>query len=109
MRPADPVRIGVQVSLEHGPAHVVAPFVVRLGREPVQQLEDHPVIPHRQGWVDRPHRHLRQHLSQRLGHLADTDGTHHPPGPAFLSDSVAVGQHRQIGAVIGELQGELRS
>ena len=39
MRPADPVRIGVQVSLEHGPA---------------------------------------QHLSQRLGHPADTDGTHHP-------------------------------
>ncbi|MCX5960491.1 MAG: hypothetical protein NT053_11880 [Cyanobacteria bacterium] len=70
MRPADPVRIGVQVSLEHVPA---------------------------------------QHLFQRLGHPADTDGTHHPPGPAFLSDSVAVGQHRQIGAVIGELQEELRS
>jgi hypothetical protein len=71
MQPADPVRIGIQDSLEHGPA---------------------------------------QHLLQRLGHPADTDGTHHPPGPAFLSDSVAVGQHRYgIDAVIGELQEGLRS
>jgi hypothetical protein len=32
------------------------------------------------------------------------------PGPAFLSDSVAVGQHRYgIDAVIGELQEGLRS
>ena len=33
-----------------------------------------------------------QNLPQLLGQLADTDGTHHPPGPAFFSDSVAVGQ-----------------
>jgi hypothetical protein len=31
------------------------------------------------------------------------------PWSAFLSDSVAVGQLRQIGAVIGELQEQLRS